>query len=679
MNPAQQDIRSLKGIGPARAAAFAELGIHTLADLISYRPRAYEDRSTVLPIRCLQPGKPACFRACVVSQPKTARVRKGLLLTRLRVADETGTLSLTFFNQSYTVGVMQPGQSYVFWGTAADDGSRSMTNPVFEPAQAEPCLTRRILPVYSATAALSSAQIARAVQQALDCSEISEILPAGVLQGCRLLGAAEAAEGLHRPRSMQELQQARRRIVFEEFFVLCAGLLRARARRQAQGAAILSDTDLAAFLEALPFVPTQAQQAAMADTSSDLRRGHPMARLIQGDVGSGKTAVAAAAVYLVCKNGLQAAMMVPTEILARQQFRTLSALLAPLGLRCALFTGSVRSSERQRLLQDLAQGRVDFVCGTHALIGQNVQFASLGLVVVDEQHRFGTAQRGLLAAKGLCPHMLVMSATPIPRTLALLVYGELDISVLAQKPPGRVETQTFLVGEALRPRVNAFIRKQVCQGHQVFIVCPCVEEQQPDLKSARAWAQALQAQVFPDLRVALLHGKLGASEKERVMTDFVQGRADILVATTVIEVGIDVPNATVMVIENAEQFGLSQLHQLRGRIGRGSDASYCILFAQTGSEQTLSRLRAFASTSDGFVIAQQDLQLRGPGDVFGTRQHGLPALRIADLVTDVQLLVQARQAAQDFLRQPDAESDPAYPLLDRRINGLFSQPDTALN
>ena len=666
----RQSVQTLSGIGPARAKLFEKLGVFTVEDLAMYLPRTYEDRTRLVSISELEPGVPACFEAVVVSRPRTSRIRKGLELTQVQVADEESRLRLTFFNQSYSAGSLVPGESYIFYGALPEDGSRTMTNPAFEPEEGPGRLTRRLLPVYPQTAGLNNSQISKSVARALErmAGQFPEVLPQSVRNTWGLLDAESAWRIVHEPPDWVSLARAQRRLVFEEFFVFSAGLWQQRARRRTQTAWRVTDLDLAPFLQALPFTLTGAQQAAIDDVVRDLGRTTPMSRLIQGDVGSGKTMVAAAAAYLGAKNGLQTALMAPTELLARQEYETLAPLMEGLGISVELLTGSMPPARRRRVLDRLELGFAGLVVGTHALLSQGGAFQKLGLVIVDEQHRFGTAQRGALAAKGPSPHVLVMSATPIPRTLALLLYGELDVSVIGEKPAGRLEVQTFLVGESYRKRINAFIRRQVEEGHQVFVICPTVEQSdQEDLKSAQAWAEALGTMVFPDLRVALLHGRLPAGEKQRVMAAFAAGEQDILVATTVVEVGVDVPNATLMVIENAERFGLSQLHQLRGRVGRGEAQSYCVLFAENPAPDTRKRLEAFTRTTDGFAIAQADLELRGPGDFLGARQHGLPAFHVASLATDLELLEQARDAAREFLSRPGHTSDPAWEPLQEKL------------
>jgi len=462
--------------------------------------------------------------------------------------------------------------------------------------------------------------------------------------------------------------------------VFSAGLSLMRAKRALKKIPPYANCDLSAFMQALPFTLTGAQSRAIGEIARDLRRGAPMNRLVQGDVGSGKTMVAAAAGYLAIKNGHQAAMMAPTEILAEQHYASLSKLLTPLGISVELLTGALTPKQKRLARERIENGQAQLVVGTHALVSEATVFADLGLVITDEQHRFGVSQRSALTGKGSDPHVLVMSATPIPRTLALLMYGDLDVSILDELPPGREPVDTFLVDESYRARINAFIRKHVSQGHQCYVVCPAVEENETmNLKSAEVWAETLQQAVFPDLRVALLHGQMKGTEKEEVMGAFAAGNADILVATTVIEVGVDVPNATLMVVEDADRFGLSQLHQLRGRVGRGKSKSHCVLFSQSKHGETLQRLRALCKTTDGFKIAEEDLRLRGPGDFFGARQSGLPVFRVANLSCDLQTLKAAQQASAQWIDREGTAETPESTALRTRIAQLFARSEGTMN
>ena len=672
----------LKGVGPTKAKQFAALNIFTLEDLICHFPRGYEDRTKLVPIEKLEVDVPACFKAMVMNTPKTNHIRKGLDITRVQVADHTARLTLTFFNQKFTAEQLQYGQEYIFYGAVSGDFiGYNMTSPVFEALDAPPVTTRRILPIYPLTAGLSNASVLKAVRQALAiCDVPREIIPEQVRKAYGILPAERAYYAIHEPASMEEAQMAKKRLIFEEFFIFSAGLSLMRASRATKKAPIYANLDLTEFLASLPFALTGAQQRAIHEIVADLGRGAPMNRLVQGDVGSGKTMVAAAAGYLAAKNGFQCAMMAPTEILAEQHYAGLTKLLAPLGIRTALLTGSLTPKQKRERREAIERGEADFIIGTHALVSDTTVFHNLGLVVADEQHRFGVGQRSKLSAKGQDPHLLVMSATPIPRTLALLMYGDLEVSIIDEKPAGREPVDTFLVNESYRARINAFLRKHVSEGHQCFVVCPAVEESEAlDLKAATVWAETLQQTVFPDLRIALLHGQMKGSEKESVMASFARQEADILVATTVVEVGVDVPNATLMVIEDADRFGLSQLHQLRGRVGRGSAKSYCILTSHNKNPETLQRLKAFCKTNDGFKIAEEDLRLRGPGDFFGSRQSGLPVFRVASLSCDLLTLKQAQQASADWIDTQGTADTPEAKALRDRIGQLFLRSQGTMN
>ena len=675
-------ITIIKGIGPTKAKQFANLNIFTLEDLICHFPRGYEDRTKLVTIEKLEPDVPACFKAMVMNAPRTAHIRKGLDLTKVTVADHTGRLTLTFFNQKFTAEQLQYGKEYIFYGAVSGDFiGYNMTSPVFESLEAPSVTTRRILPVYPLTAGLSNASVLKAVRQALQiCDPPKEIIPEAVRREYGILSADRAYQAIHEPASMEDAEMAKRRLIFEEFFVFSAGLSLMRASRSAKKTECYVNLDLKEFHAALPFRLTNAQLRTIAEVVADLQRGAPMNRLVQGDVGSGKTMVAAAAAYLAVKNGHQAAMMVPTEILAEQHYKGLSKLLEPLGIRCQLLTGSLTPKQKRERREQIAAGDVDFIIGTHALVSDTTVFRDLSLVITDEQHRFGVGQRSKLGAKGEDPHVLVMSATPIPRTLALILYGDLDVSILDELPPGREPVDTFLVNESYRPRINAFIRKQVAEGHQVYVVCPAVEENETlNLKAAETWAETLQQTVFPDLRVALLHGQMKGGEKDTVMSAFSKQEADILVATTVIEVGVDVPNATLMVIEDADRFGLSQLHQLRGRVGRGKVKSFCILTSHAKNPETLHRIKAFCKTNDGFKIAEEDLALRGPGDFFGNRQSGLPVFRVANLACDLATLKQAQEASADWIDTAGTADTPEGIALKARIAGLFQRSQGTMN
>ena len=672
----------LKGVGEAKAKLFANLNIFTLGDLICHFPRGYEDRTKLVTISELSPDVPACFRATVMNNPRTAHIRKGLDMTKVQLADTTGRLNVTFFNNRFAAGQLEYGREYIFYGAVSGDFvGYNMTNPVFENPDSPGLTTRRVLPIYPLTAGLTNAAVGKAVLQALAvCDPPAEILPEAVRAEYGILPAEEAYHAIHQPRDMEQAVQAKKRLIFEEFFVFSAGLSLMRASRAEKKCTPYHNFNMKPFYGSLPFSLTGAQSRAVEEILSDFRSGKPMNRLVQGDVGSGKTMVAAAAAYCAAGNGAQTALMAPTEILAEQHYASLSKLFAPLGITVDLLTGSMTVRQKREARERLASGETQVVVGTHALLTDATRFLRLGLVIADEQHRFGVAQRSKLSEKGEDPHLLVMSATPIPRTLALLMYGDLDVSILDELPPGRQTVETFLVGESYRARINAFIRKQVAEGHQCFVVCPAVEENQElGVKAASAWAETLQQTVFPDLRIALLHGQMKGAEKEAAMAAFARGEADVMVATTVIEVGVDVPNATLMVIEDADRFGLSQLHQLRGRVGRGKAKSYCILTSHNRNPETLQRLKALCKTNDGFRIAEEDLKLRGPGDFFGSRQSGLPAFRVGDLSCDLVTLKQAQTASAQWIDAHGTEDTPEARALRERIGELFSRAEGTMN
>ncbi len=673
-------VRYIKGIGEQRAKSLEKLRIFTLRDLISYFPRDYEDRRTFRKIRDLEPGETACVTAMAAASPTLNRVRKGMELVKLRAVDETGALDVTFFNQTYMRDHIRAGEQYTFFGKAEVQGSRrTMVNPLVERENSR-TMTGRIMPVYPLTAGISQLTMTRSVEQGLAaCRDLlPDPLPDEVRRDHQLCHTGYAYDQIHFPDDENTLAIARRRLAFEELFLLAIGMQVLSRRREELSCAPLRDLDLTAFYGSLPFSLTGAQQRAVDEILADLASGRPMNRLVQGDVGSGKTMVAAAAMVCAARSGRQTALMAPTEILAEQHYKGLAPLLEGLGISCALLTGAARAKERRAVLEGLESGRLQAVIGTHALISPDVTYRDLGLVVTDEQHRFGVGQRSALSAKGERPHLLVMSATPIPRTLALMIYGDLDVSVIDELPPGRQRIDTFAVTGAYRPRIYKFLAREIAAGRQAYMICSMVEENgADDRKAVTEYARVLQEQVFPQLRVACVHGRMKGREKEAVMAAFAGGEADILVSTTVVEVGVDVPNATVMVIEDADRFGLSQLHQLRGRVGRGKHKSYCVLITDNRSEETLARMRVMTQTGDGFRIAEEDLRLRGPGDFFGRRQHGLPALKVADLSWDMALLKEAQQAARALLdRDPGLED---HPLIAQRTRELFEASEGTMN
>ena len=678
------DIRYIKGIGEARARSMGKLGIHDLAGLVSYFPRAYEDRTRICPIDRLTDGESVCVRAMVAETPTLSRIRGGQEIVKVRAVDETGALHITFFHSSYVRMTLKRGQFYIFYGRVSVQGRlRSMVNPIFEAGYEPSRFTGRIVPIYRLKAGLSQRTVMQCVRSALDfCADsLPDYLPAGVALDNGLATARYAYENIHFPKDAGALAIARRRLVFEELFVLVCALGMIRGGRQKAAGTPLARAELSDFTASLPFTPTGAQLRAINEAAEDMCSGRAMNRLVQGDVGSGKTLVAAACVWYAAQSGAQSAFMAPTEILAEQHFATLSGFLEPFGIRVAKLTGSMRAKERREVLAGLASGETGLCVGTHALLSEDVEFKNLALVVTDEQHRFGVEQRAALVGKGTRPHLLVMSATPIPRTLALIIYGDLDVSVIDELPPGRQKVGTFAVDESYRARLNGFIEKLAHEGRQVFVVCPRIEENEEGadgIKSAEEHAEALRA-ALPDLRIACIHGRMKAKEKDEIMSAFARGETDVLVSTTVIEVGVDVPNAALMVIENADRFGLSQLHQLRGRVGRGQHKSWCILVSDAKGEEARARLSAMVHISDGFKIAEEDLRMRGPGDFFGSRQHGLPELHIADLGADMDVLRRAKDAAERLLQADPGLRKIENAGLRRRAEALIRQSAGTLN
>ncbi|MBQ8217933.1 MAG: ATP-dependent DNA helicase RecG [Oscillospiraceae bacterium] len=678
------DIRYIKGIGEKKALALNKLGVFSLHDLISYYPRRYEDRSSFKPIAMTVSDENVCIQAIVADTPRLSRVRRGLDIVKFRAVDESGSVDITYFNQSYVKDQFVRGEQYNFYGRIEVKGARrSMTNPVHEKSGSANSVTGRIVPVYRLTAGLNQRLLQQAVRQGLDSclSYIPDVLPADVVERCQLPQCGYAYENIHFPADFEALELARRRLIFEELFVLACALGRMREERIRESSIPLKAADMAEFYAALPFSLTNAQRRAIEEALSDMCSGCVMNRLVQGDVGSGKTMVAAALIWQCYKNGLMSAYMAPTEILAEQHYVNLSALLEPFGIKTAKLTGAMSAKEKRQVKSLLQSGEIDLVIGTHALFSSDVEYKNLSLVITDEQHRFGVKQRSALISKGAKPHVLVMSATPIPRTLALIIYGDLDVSVIDELPPGRKTVDTFAVDESYRARLNGFIKKQCAEGRQVFVVCPMVEENEEltvKLKSAQEHAAALAAQ-FPELKVGCVHGRMKARDKDAVMAAFVSGETDILVATTVIEVGVDIPNAALMIIENAERFGLSQLHQLRGRVGRGVHKSYCILVSDADNEESRARLKIMCQTNDGFKISEEDLRLRGPGDFFGARQHGLPEMHLADLGGDVNVLQRAQTEARLLLERDGSLENPEHRALRARVERLFTLSQDSFN
>lgn len=667
----QTSIRALKGVGEKRAQLYEKLGADTVGALLQLYPRQYEDWSQVTRIDAAPFDKNCCIKARPVGEVREHRIRKGMTLYKVTVSDGHSRMRITIFNNKYAAAKLKPGHDFLFFGKAGGNfNGREMTSPMIEEAGTG----ERIRPIYPQTAGLPSRAIESAVAQALNemKENLEDPLPEALRQRYSLCHRRFALENIHFPVSREACEIAKKRLVFEELLILQLGMLTLKGRsRELAGCRLTRDTT-AAFFSTLPFTPTGAQRRAVAECVADMQKPTPMNRLLQGDVGSGKTAVAAALCHTAAASGMQTAFMAPTEILAGQHYKSLSQMFKTAGIRVALLTGSTKAKEKREIYEALEAGEIDVAVGTHALLTEAVTFRRLGFVITDEQHRFGVAQRAALSQKGDHPHLLVMSATPIPRSLGLIIYGDLDISVLDEMPPGRTPVKTYAVNTSYRERAYHYVKKHLDAGRQGYIVCPLVEEGETDLTSAREYAQKLQNGSFRRYQVGLLHGKLNAREKEETMTRFYNGGIQLLVSTTVVEVGVDVPNAVIMVIENAERFGLSQLHQLRGRVGRGKFQSTCILISDAQNPEAVKRLKVMCETNDGFKIADEDLRLRGPGDFFGHRQHGLPKMKIANIFKDIAVLKEARQAAEGVMKADPKLQAPENRLLGEAVRSLFS-------
>lgn len=667
-------VSMLKGIGEQREKRLHRLGIFTVEQLLTHYPRDYKDRSRILKISELVPGETAVFLGRVRGEGQNGG-RGRMVFTRLKVSDETGTVTVLWFNQPYMKSSLKIGEWYLFTGKVQERGhQREVVSPECERI-GENFAGGRIIPVYPSVEGLSQKTLRALVEQALreTADALPEELPPWLRKRYHLAERNFAVENIHFPKTEQGFYDARRRLVFEELFLLQAALFRLKRTLEDSGAGIRLKRKKAAWEKAalLPFALTGAQKNVLKEIEKDMTSGKVMNRLIQGDVGSGKTAVALAAAFWTIRNGWQAAIMAPTEVLARQHYETFAKLFAPAGIETVLLTGSLTAKEKREALAKTASGEAMMVVGTHAVIQAGVEFARLGLAVTDEQHRFGVRQRSLLADKGENVHTLVMTATPIPRTLALILYGDLDISIIDELPPGRQKIDTLAVDGSYRERIYAFIRKNRAEGRQAYVICPMIEEGgKSEMQAVLKHTEELQRELA-DCRVECVHGKMKAKEKQAVMEAFAAGGIDVLVATTVIEVGINVPNATIMLIENAERFGLAQLHQLRGRVGRGSEKSYCILVSDSKTKVARERLKTMVQSEDGFVISEMDLKLRGPGEFFGLRQHGLPELKIADLTRDMATLKEAQAAAAELMKRDRELEEEEHQPLKRRLEGYL--------
>ena len=667
-------VRYLKGVGPKTAERFEKLGILTLSDLLCHYPRRYLDFSKPYSIAEAPADTECVVKAEVFAKPGGRILPGGRRMERITAGDDVSSLEITWFNNPYAAQKLELGQEYYFQGIVTGGMlRRQMVNPqVRTDAQVK---SSPFEAVYPQTEGLTSSAIAKCVRQLLPHAELlPDPLPPEMLKKYRLLSKADAVRAIHCPATEEEAFAARRRLIYEELLVLQLGIGRMKNHGAASTGAPMKKADAAPFWESLPFSPTGAQRRAVEEILTDMSGETSMNRLLQGDVGSGKTLVAAAAIWACIRAGYQAALLAPTEILASQHAENLNRLLSPFGMRVALLTGGMKAAARRTTLAAIRDDEADLIVGTHAILSEGVEFARLGLAVVDEQHRFGVRQRGLLAEKAANPHLLVMSATPIPRTLGLLMYGDLDISILDELPPGRKPVKTRCITGKKRADLYGFLDREIDSGRQVYIVCPAIEDAGGSgLNAVKSYYEDIAKAYLPDRRVGLMHGKLKPKEKAEVMDDFKSGRLDALVSTTVIEVGVDVPNATVMVIENAERYGLSALHQLRGRVGRGAAESWCFLVSDNASESVQKRLKFLCSTSDGFAVAQYDLETRGPGDFFGSRQHGLPTLQIADLMNDTRTLHAAQSEAVALLAEDPLLERPEHALLARQVEQMFDK------
>lgn len=670
-------IKYIKGIGEKRAVMLNRLGIFTVEDLLYHFPRVYQDHSKLCAIYECAENVEVSIKAAVCKPVTEHRIRKGMTLYKTRITDGESFVNITFFNNRFIKDMLQQGEEYIFTGKITRSAySLEMNSPVFEKAETG----ERIRPVYPLTAGINSKLLEKYVKTALENTQITDPLPETLRNTYCLMGLKDSLTNVHAPRDEDYLLEARRRLIFEELLCLQLGLMRLKSKHEKTTPCVYEKNYTAEFLRLLPFEATGAQIRAINEAAEDMCSSTPMNRLLQGDVGSGKTAVAAALMFNSAKNGYQSALMAPTEVLAQQHFKTLSRFFENTGIKIALLTGSTPAGEKKKIKASLKEGSTDVVVGTHALIQKDVEFFRLGFVVTDEQHRFGVNQRTALGSKGEgeSPHTLVMSATPIPRTLALIIYSDLNLSILDELPRGRQKTETYCVGGDKRQRAYAYVKKHLCQGRQGYIVCPLVEEDdESELTSAKKLRDSLADGFFKGFSVGLLHGKMKADEKAKTMEAFASGEIQLLISTTVIEVGIDVPNAVIMVVENAERFGLSQLHQLRGRIGRGEYKSTCILISDSDSPETLRRLKIMQTTTDGFKIADEDLKLRGPGDFFGSRQHGLPKMRIADMMSDTRVMQEARLAAAKLMDENPTLAGEDFTQLKKRINNMFLNAGSA--
>lgn len=679
MNKLNQSIQYIKGVGPKKAALLKRLSINTIEDMIWHVPRDYEDRSNIKKIADLRPGENVTFYGKIFGEGVILRPRKNLSLVKFNIKDETASVELVFFNKVYLKKLFKPGQEVMVRGEVKRGFSGlQLVNPVIEKADKNSS-NQSIIPVYPSTEGLSQRELISIQKKALQIANnhITEYLPEDIIRENRLCSISFAINNIHFPSSVQALKIAKFRLVFEEFFLLQLGLFKIKKGVAENEEAIALKKDhtgiMEGFVKSLPFTLTDAQNKVFREINLDLEKNTPMNRLVQGDVGSGKTIVAIMALLKAANNGYQGAFMAPTEILAKQHYLSLTDLFSPFGIKVGLLVGSLTKKEKENMLKQIQAGEVNIIVGTHALIQEGVDFCNLALVITDEQHRFGVRQRATLASKGHNPHILVMTATPIPRTLALILYGDLDISIIDQLPPGRKAVKTYGHTPNTRSNIYNFVKEELDLGRQAYVVCPLIEESESiDAQSAIEIAEELSEDLLRGYRVGLLHGKMPQKEKEEIMVNFKNGKIDVLVATTVVEVGVNVPNATVMIVENAERFGLAQLHQLRGRVGRSNYQSYCVLINNSKSQIAKERINIMEKTTDGFIISEKDLQIRGPGEFFGTRQHGLPELKVANLFRHMSVLKLAQKQVESMIQKDSDLTLDNYPLLKERLNKGFS-------
>ncbi len=677
------NIRYLKGIGEKRAELFHKLGVFTIRDLLYHLPRGYEDRSNVCAVADLKEGDHVCVRVFPAGGVRSFKARTGARVTQVHMSDGTGLLAVTWFNSSYIEKMLRSSDEFVLFGKVEFRGRfPGMINPVIEKGEKAGNTTGKIIPVYPCTAGLTQRNIRESVQAAIET--LSETMPENLPENIRtmysLLPVNEAIRQIHLPADFSSFEEARRRLAFEEFFVLQIGIGMSKSQRTYGKAPVLSNVKcIADFAKALPFSLTDAQKRVINEICSDIRKDTPMNRLVQGDVGSGKTIVAAAVMFATVKSGFQAVMMAPTEILAKQHYENLSKLFAQWNIKVAYLSGGQKATERKENLELIANGTAGVIVGTHALITDKVTFHRLGLAITDEQHRFGVRQRTALSGKSKAIHTLVMTATPIPRTLSLILYGDLDISIIDELPAGRKKIITKWVSGEKRGQVDAFVLSQLDAGRQAYFICPLIEESEfIEANAVEDYLDALKKGAYRGRKIAAMHGRMKAAEKDDIMMQFSRGEIEALVSTTVVEVGVDVPNASMMIIENAERFGLSQLHQLRGRVGRGSWQSYCILFCD-GGEVAKQRMQVLCETDDGFQIAERDLELRGPGEFLGTRQHGLPQMRVGNLLSDMELMKEAQKAAELVLKNDSQLHSAEMKALVDEVTRSFEKFGRVLN